>query len=158
MKKLLVLAIALLCVTGLAGSYFAGVDIIPHTFGSATYGLPYVIVGYDGGIAFANVGLSSPLTINGWYQVKAGGLYGLTDQLRIAGYFSVWGLIENFAFANGAWAVGAGIDYKFDTSLAVFLDFNLPFQVDPSAKFWGMWVDLGFKFFFGGELAKVGGQ
>ena len=153
MRKLLILALGLLSLTAFAGSYFAGVDIIPHTFGSATYGLPYVIVGYDGGVAFANAGLSSPLTINGWYQVKAGGLYGLTGNLRIAGYFSVWGLIDNFAFANGAWAVGAGVDYKFDSSLAVFLDFNLPFQVDPAAKFWGMWVDLGFKFYFGSELA-----
>jgi hypothetical protein len=158
MKKFLILALGLLSFTGFAGLYFAGVDIIPHTFGSATYGLPYVIVGYDSGIAFANIGLSSPLTINGWYQLKAGGLYGLTDQLRIAGYFSVWGLIENFAFANGAWAVGAGVDYKFDSSLSVFLDFNLPFQVDPAEKFWGMWVDLGFKFYFGSELANQTGQ
>jgi hypothetical protein len=158
MKRLCALLLASVGFVGLAGSYFAGVDIIPHTFGSATYGIPYVIVGYDAGIGFAQIGLSSPLTINGWYQVKAGGLYGLTDQLRISGFFSVWGLIENFAFANGAWAVGAGIDYKFDSSLAVFLNFNLPFQIDPAAKFWGMWINLGFKFFFGGDLAKAGGQ
>jgi hypothetical protein len=154
MKKILALALAFLAFSGFAGSYFLGVDIIPHTFGSATYGIPYVVVGYDGDIAFAHVGFSSPLTINGWYQIKAGTLYGLTDNLRVAGYFSIWGLIENFAFANGAWAVGAGVDYKFDSSLAVFLNFNLPFQVDPSAKFWGMWVDLGFKFYFGAEVAK----
>lgn len=155
MKKLLALAVVLFGLTGLAGSYFVGVDVIPHTFGSATYGIPYLIVGYDAENAFANVGLSSPLTINGWYEVKAGGIYSVTDQLKITGYFCVWGKIENFAFAGGAWAVGVGPEYKIDSSLSFFIDFNIPFQVDPSVPLWGFWTNLGFKFYFGGDLAKV---
>jgi hypothetical protein len=155
MKRLCALLLTVVGFVGLAGSYFVGVDIVPHTFGTATYGIPYVIVGYDAGNAFANIGLSSPLTINGWYSVKAGGIYSITDQLKIAGYFCVWGKIENFAFADGAWAVGVGPEYKIDNSLAFFLNFNIPFQVDPSIPFWGFWLNLGFKFYFGGDLAKA---
>jgi hypothetical protein len=154
-KKWVVLPVVLVSFTGMAGRYFLGADIVPHTFGTATYGIPYVIVGYDTGISFANVGLSSPLTIDGWYQVKAGALYPLTPQLKLAGYFSVWGQLNNFVFTNGAWAVGCGVEYHFDHSMAVFLNFNLPYRVNPSVPFWGFWVDLGFKYYFGTESAST---
>lgn len=150
MKRLVALLVAGSCVVPALGAYFAGVEVIPHTFGAATYGIPYVTVGYDAEVGFAKLGLSSPLTINGWYMIKAGGQYALTENLAVIGHFSVWGKIENFAFTGGAWAVGAGAKYKFDTSLAVFVNVHLPFQVDPAAPFWGMWVSAGFQFYFGG--------
>lgn len=152
MKKLL----AVLLVLGLAfagmASYYAGVEIIPHTFGAATYGISYVIVGYEAPMAFTHVGLSSPLTINGWYMLKAGGNYALTDNLKLAGYFALWGELTNFALSNGTWAIGFGINYKFDSALAFFLNFNLPLAVDPATPYWGFWSTLGFKFYFGSEL------
>jgi len=159
MRKLLGALLGLLAFSGFAGSYFAGVEIIPHTFGSATYGVPYVVIGYDsevqiGGLtkwAFAEIGLSSPLTINGWYLVKAGGKHDLTENLFVTGHVSVWGQIQNFAFTSGAWAVGAGIQYKFDESLFFFLNFHIPPQVSPATPFWGMWTSLGFAFYFGGN-------
>jgi len=152
MKKIVsVLLVLGLTVVGMA-SYFAGIEIIPHTFGSATYGISYVIGGYEGDLAFALVGLSSPLTINGWYMVKAGGLYSLTGSLKISGYFALWGELTGFTFTNGTWAIGAGVNYKFDSSLAFFLNFNLPLAVDPSTPYWGIWTTVGFRFYFGSEL------
>ncbi len=148
MRKLLALLLAaVLPVAGLA--YYAGIEIVPHSFASATYGIPYVIVGYNSGPGFAHIGLSNPLTINGWYMAKAGGFYAITQSLRISGHFAVWGEIQNFAFTGGAWTVGTGVDYTLDRSLAVFLDFNIPPAVPPGAPFWGMWITVGFRFYFG---------
>lgn len=154
MKKLLaLLAVGLLGLGGFAQGYFVGVEIVPHTFGTATYGISYVTVGWADGPGFAYVGLSAPLTpLSSWYMVNAGGAYWLTENLSIRGVVSVWGLVDSFTLANGTWSIGVGPVYKIDQSLSFYLIGHLPLQVDPKVPYFGVWVSLGFNFYFGSEV------
>ncbi|MEM3554257.1 MAG: hypothetical protein QXU79_00330 [Candidatus Micrarchaeaceae archaeon] len=164
MKKIAGLAVlglllAVPCVAAPSG-YFVGVEIVPHTFATATYGLPYLRVGYVAddipvgsfklrGVAYA--ALNEPLTpLNSWWAVRGAMGLAVTDNLVVYGIVSVWGLLKDFALTGGTWAFGPGVLYQVDQAFAVTLDFNFPRSLDPTVPFGGLWITAGLSVFFGG--------
>ncbi|MCS7241000.1 MAG: hypothetical protein NZ651_07140 [Candidatus Bipolaricaulota bacterium] len=148
MKKLALAALIFgLGAMGFAEGYFVGAEIIPHTFSTATYGIPYLTIGYDAGWGYAYLGYASPGYLNSWISISGGGLWGLTTQTFIGGGVSFWMKLQNFGVETGTWSVNFLGLYKFDSSLAAVLRFHIPLQVDPNKFLMGLWLSFGIEYY-----------
>lgn len=144
MRTLGVLAlVGLVGLGALAKGYFVGAEIIPHTFGTAAYGIPYLTVGYDTGWGYASFGYASPGYLNTWLSFGGGGLWALSSQTILGGGVCFWLKLHNFAIDAGTWSTNFHIAYKFDSSLAAILRLHVPLQVDPGKFLMGMWMSFG---------------
>lgn len=142
-----VLACALGALPAYSAGYFVGAEIVPHTFSTATYGIPYLLIGYDAGWGFANIGFSNPGVPNTWVYVGGGGLYGLSSQTYIGGGVTFWLKLYNFAISDHTWSVNFRGLYKFDSNIAVFLTFHIPLAVSPDAFLFGSWLSFGITYY-----------
>lgn len=149
MKKLALVSLVLgaLALTGLGRGYFVGAEIIPHTFTTATYGIPYLTIGYDAGWGYASIGFASPGRLNTWMGISGGGLWGLTTQLYLGGGVTFWLKLEDFAIADNTWSVNFRAFYFFDGNLCVSLAMHVPLQVDPNAFLLGSWISFGLTYY-----------
>lgn len=144
MKKLAIAALILgLSALACAQGYFLGAEIIPHTFGAATYGIPYLTVGYDAGWGYATLGLASPGKLNTWTAVSGGGLWSITSQTVLGGGVTFWMKLQDFAIGESTWSVNASFLYKFDHNLGVIARMHIPLFVNPDAFLLGSWFSFG---------------
>lgn len=159
MKKLLLAAVVFgLGLCGWAQGYFVGAEIIPHTFSTATYGIPYLTVGYDAGWGYAYLGLSNPGFLNTWLSIGGGGFYNITDATRVGGGLTFWIKLQDFSINTGTWSVNFLGMYKFDDALSVILRLHIPLQVDPNKFLMGMWISFGLTYYIWGNAPGNSGN
>lgn len=157
MKRILLAVLVLgLGALACAKGYFVGVEIIPHTFGVATYGIPYLTVGYDTGWGYAYLGYASPGYLNTWLSFSGGGLWALSTQTFIGGGVTFWLKLNNFAIEAGTWSLNFFGQYKFDSALSAILKFHVPLQVDPNKFLMGMWLSFGLIYHIWSEAPSAG--
>ncbi|MEM4958558.1 MAG: hypothetical protein QXX12_01640 [Nanopusillaceae archaeon] len=130
-----------------AQGYFIGAEIIPHTFGTATYGIPYLTIGYDAGWGYASLGLASPGRLNTWLSVSGGGSWPITTQTVLGGGLTFWLKLENFAIADSTWAVNTSFLYRFGHNLGLLVRMHIPLMVDPNSFLFGSWFSFGLVYY-----------
>lgn len=159
MKRLLVVLLAAIGVPAFASGVFVGGEIVPFNFGYASYGLPCLtfggfyplaVLGRDGNVHRIELTLTgatnSPLTINAWYGASFAGAYYVTPEiLAIGAGIGVWGLFQNFALVDGVWSFFLEARFVWNGFLAGVARFHLPYTIDPTTPYLGMWGSVGFQ-------------
>lgn len=151
MKRLIPLVLLAIGLPLYAGGSFVGVEIVPHTFEGATYGIPYFTFGWDADWAVVSAGSSAPLTLDSWYEVSVAAAFQASSNWRFTPGLSVWGNLSNFVLEDGRWAFFLGGSWNLENQFSVYFRLHIPYQVRPSDAFLGVWATVGFDFYpFGG--------